>query len=74
MELKLHEAIVIVLKEANRPLTCSEIADKINAQKLYERGDKNPLESTQISGRISKYSYLFHQDKHHYPMLISLGF
>lgn len=55
----LHEAIVVVLKEAGRPLTRKDIADKINARKLYIRGDGKPLPSNQIGARVSHYLNLF---------------
>lgn len=71
--MELHDAIIVVLKEANRPLTCSEIAQKINARNLYERGDKKPLKSNQITARINSpsYQHLFEKDQTHTPMLIS---
>ncbi|MBP5692704.1 MAG: winged helix-turn-helix domain-containing protein [Bacteroidales bacterium] len=55
----LHEAIVVVLKEAGRPLTRKDIADKINARKLYIRGDGKPLPSNQIGARVRHYLNLF---------------
>lgn len=57
--LKLHEAIEYVLKNANRPLSPEEIAHKINSLGLYERGDGDPVPSSQIFARATNYSRLF---------------
>lgn len=64
MELKLHEAIQIVLKEANRPMTSREIADKINKRGLYHRkADSKPVPPSQISARVNNYPLLFEKEE-----------
>ena len=55
----LHEAIEQVLKENGHPMTSREIADVINAKKLYTRSDGQDLPTSQISARIKNYSNLF---------------
>lgn len=71
--MELHEVIKHILKQANKPLTCTEIAEKVNDSKLYPK--RNDVPSNQISARINrkKYSYLFKKDKTVRPMLISLS-
>lgn len=68
----LHEAIAQVLKESGKPLTCSEIAKKINNQKLYIREDKTDVPGTQISARLNHHRTIFAVDKSVTPMLVSL--
>lgn len=55
--MELHEAIEKVLENENRPMTAKEIAEKINKQGLYERGDKQPLPASQVSARVSNKTY-----------------
>ncbi|MBN1184000.1 MAG: N-6 DNA methylase [Bacteroidales bacterium] len=55
----LHEAIEKVLKEAGKPLSAREIADKINEKKLYFRGDREPVPSSQIHARVKNYPAWF---------------
>lgn len=55
----LHEAIIQILKENNRPMTTSEIAAEVNDRRLYKRKDGLPLEPSQIAARINKYLHLF---------------
>jgi hypothetical protein len=73
MKYLLHDAIIRILQEARKPLTCSMIAEKINAKHLYQRGDKAPLKGGQIAARIDKCSKYFNKDKTQRPMLISLA-
>lgn len=59
MELKLHEAIEIVLKESGRLMSCREIADEVNRRGLYHRKkDDNPVPPRQISLRVKNYPLL----------------
>lgn len=55
----LHEAILIVLRNEGRPMTTREIADVVNRQKLYERGDKEDVPASQISARVNHYLNIF---------------
>lgn len=63
MELKLHEAIVIVLKEYGRPMSTREIANEVNRRGLYHRKkDNNPVPPGQISLRTKNYPLLFEKE------------
>lgn len=72
--MKLHEAIIEVLTQSKQPLTCSEIAAKINSLKLYVKRNGNPITGTQVHARINRYTYvsLFNIDKSSYPLIVSL--
>ncbi|MBN1187467.1 MAG: N-6 DNA methylase [Bacteroidales bacterium] len=61
--LTLHEAIAKVLKEAGKPLSADEIAQKVNEHKLYVRNDGNPVPTSQIHARIKKYPNQFYFNK-----------
>ena len=56
---KLHETIQEVLRRSGHPLTFTEIAKQINAQRLYTRKDGQPVPASQISARVKSYSQLF---------------
>lgn len=58
----LHEAIIKVLKDTGKPLPASEIAFIINKNRLYIRGDKNPVPSSQIHARVKNYPHLFKKE------------
>ena len=68
----LHEAIIKVISELNKPLTSNEIADLINKKSYYKRGDENIIPASQITARVNKYPNLFIKDKSTKPMKISL--
>ncbi len=55
----LHEAIELVLKENKRPMSAKDIADEINNRNLYQRGDGNPVPTSQIHARVKNYPLLF---------------
>lgn len=55
----LHAAIEYVIAEAGRPLTTREIADAVNAHRLYERGDGQSVPASQVGARIRNYPDLF---------------
>jgi len=56
----LHEAMEEVLSSHNRmPMAAKDIARIINERKLYERGDGEPVPSSQISARANKYPSIF---------------
>ena len=57
--LTLHAAIERVLTDDGRPMTTREIADIVNAQRLYVRGDDQPVPPSQVSARIRNYRALF---------------
>lgn len=73
-ELKLHEAIELVIKEAGRPLTFTEIAKQINARKLYSRKtDDAPVPASQISARIKNYQSWFTVNRDETPATVSVA-
>ena len=72
-ELKLHEAIEMVIKEAGRPLTFTEIAKQINARKLYSRKDGAPVPASQISARIKNYPSWFTVNRDETPATVSIA-
>ncbi|MDO1450354.1 N-6 DNA methylase [Rhodocytophaga aerolata] len=55
----LHEAIVEVLEDLGHPLSTRHIADEVNRRRLYQRGDGEPVPSSQISARVRNYPNLF---------------
>lgn len=71
--MKLHEAIVKVLREASTALTFTEIAKLINRQGLYARKDGKPVPASQISARVKNYPLLFDIDRRVSPIKISIS-
>ena len=59
----LHDAITNVLEQNARLMSTREIANVINRQGLYSRGDGNPVPASQISARIGNpgYAHLFNK-------------
>ncbi|MBQ0085809.1 MAG: winged helix-turn-helix domain-containing protein [Prevotella sp.] len=55
----LHEAIEQVLKANGHPMTSREIANAINAKKLYARGDGQQIPASQISARVNNHPDLY---------------
>lgn len=55
----LHEAIELVLKENNHPLSAKAIASIINSQNYYVREDGMPVEAKQVQARIKNYPSTF---------------
>ena len=72
-ELKLHEAIEMVIKEAGRPLTFTEIAKQINARNLYSRQDRTPVPASQISARVKNYPSWFTVNRDESPATVSIA-
>ena len=72
-ELKLHEAIEMVIKEAGRPLTFTEIAKQINARNLYSRQDRTPVPASQISARVKNYPSWFTVNRDETPATVSIA-
>ncbi|MBN2602545.1 MAG: winged helix-turn-helix domain-containing protein [Candidatus Thermoplasmatota archaeon] len=58
----LHEAIEKVLKENGKPLKPAEIATILNDLKIYQKGDKSRIKSSQISARVNNYPSYFFKD------------
>ncbi|MGM9739724.1 MAG: hypothetical protein ACI3ZP_03890 [Candidatus Cryptobacteroides sp.] len=72
-ELKLHEAIELVIKEAGRPLTFTEIAKQINVRNLYTRKDGKLVPASQISARIINYPQQFTVNRNESPATVSIA-
>ena len=72
-ELKLHEAIELVIKDAGRPLTFTEIAKQVNARNLYSRKDGAPVPASQISARIKNYPTWFTVNRDETPATVSIA-
>ena len=54
--MKLHEAIVEVIKQYGRPMRAAEIAYALNHEMiLYRKRDGSKIKSNQISARVNKY-------------------
>lgn len=55
----LHEAIVKVLTQKGQAMTTLQIADVLNKNGWYKKGDGSSLDASQINLRTRKYSALF---------------
>lgn len=55
----LHEAMQLVLKENDKPMTARELADEINKKNLYTRKDRKPVPTSQIGARAKNYPTKF---------------
>ena len=59
-QIPLHEAIAKVLRaNGNRVMTARELADEINRNHLYVKGDGSPVDTGQIHARVHNYDRLF---------------
>ena len=61
-KLTLHEAIIMILEENNRIMSTKELAEQVNAKKLYIKKDGTPVTAFQIHGRTKNYPNLFLRD------------
>lgn len=59
INMTLHEAMQLVLKENDRPMTARELADEINNKNLYTRKDRKPVPTNQIGARAKNYPDIF---------------
>jgi hypothetical protein len=55
----LHEAIVSLLKQKNKPMSILEITEELNQSGLYERSDGKEVCSFQVHGRTHNFNQLF---------------
>ena len=61
--LTLHEALAQVLRErANAWAKARELADEVNARRLYVRRDGRAVEVNQVHARVKNYPQLFEKD------------
>lgn len=58
----LHDAIEKVLLQHKRPMPASEIAAEVNKKGLYQRGDLQPVPSSQIHARVKNYPSMFKKE------------
>ena len=58
----LHDEIVAVLTEHERPMSTKEIADEVNRRGRYVKKDKSLVTAYEIHGRTRNYSNLFARD------------
>lgn len=59
----LHEEIIQILKETEKPLSTSQISNLVNKRKNYLKKDGSEVSPFQIHGRTRKYSDLFIRNK-----------
>ena len=57
--MKLHEAIVQLLRQHGGPMTTSEIASMLNENQWYQKKDGSPITPYQIHGRTKNYPLIF---------------
>ena len=57
----LHEAIIKVLQQKGKTMSTQEIADVLNQNKWYTKGDGSAIAAFQIHGRTRKYPHLFNR-------------
>jgi hypothetical protein len=58
--LPLHEALAQVLRmHGNRPMSARELADQVNANRLYSKRDGSLVEPGQIHARVHNYDRMF---------------
>lgn len=55
----LHEAMVVVLRDAEHGLRAGDLAAEINRRRLYRMRDGRPVEAQQIHARVGNYGHLF---------------
>ena len=70
--MKLHEAIQEVIRQSGRPLTYSEIAQRVNQEGLYSRKDGRSVPASQISARVKNYPALFTINNEVSPATVTL--
>lgn len=68
----LHEAISQLLRQTRRPMTANEIADELNKNKWYVKGDKSAIKANQIIARADDHPELFVFDRSAHRLQIQL--
>jgi hypoxanthine-DNA glycosylase len=68
----LHKAIEKLLRQTGRPMMAREIADELNKNKWYVKGDKSLIKPSQITARVDDHHELFDIDRSLSPLLIKL--
>ncbi len=70
--LTLHEAIEKLLCQTKRPMTAREIADELNKNKWYVKGDKSEIKTSQITARVADHQKIFEIDRSTSPLQIKI--
>ena len=68
----LHEAIEKLLRQTGRPMTARQIADELNKNKWYIKGNKSEIKTSQITARVNDHHDLFDIDRSVSPLQIML--
>lgn len=68
----LHEVIEKLLLQTGRPMTAKEIADSLNSNKWYVKGDQTNIKTSQITARVDDHHELFEIDRSTFPLKIKL--
>ena len=68
----LHEAIEKILQQVGQPMTAREIADALNKNKWYVKGDRSQIRTNQITARVDDHHELFEIDRSISPHKIKL--
>lgn len=68
----LHEAIEKLLRQTGGPMTAREIADGLNSNKWYVKGDRTQIQTSQITARVDDHHELFEIDRSTRPLKIKL--
>lgn len=68
----LHEAIEKLLRQTKRPMTAREIADELNKNKWYVKGDKSEIKTSQITARVDNHQKIFEIDRSTSPLQIKI--
>ena len=68
----LHEAIEKLLRQTGRPMTAREIADELNKNNWFIKGDKSQIKTNQITARVDDHHELFVIDRSVSPHKIKL--
>lgn len=58
-DMTLHEAMRVVLRDAEHGLRAGNLAAEINRRRLYRMRDGRPVEAQQIHARVGNYGDLF---------------
>ena len=69
----LNEAIEIVIRNEGKSMTASEIAEKLNKNKLYSKDDLSIISASQISARVNKCPKQFKIIRLEKPLKIDLS-
>lgn len=68
----LHDAMMLILKEYNRPMTGEELSNEIYRRGLYFQKSGGQAPRSQIELRAKNYPQYFYVDKSCTPRLISI--